>query len=189
VQERFAHILSQRAPDEWDPAPQADIDMIRDLFPSAGHGMFPILDMYKVDMREYNADKPLPERRELILYRLIKPLPKENINAHIVCHAFETDRNNLITLGNHIGYGYRFGMAASLSYSFYVHVNGEEAVMDGSGWWVQETLYPRVSAGRGMLESKTWSPEGKHVASGYQDGIVMPNKDTPSIGKIKGPLL
>ncbi|KAI9159047.1 Acyl-CoA thioesterase 2 [Paramyrothecium foliicola] len=183
-QQRFAHILSQKAPDQWDPTPQADIDMIRDLFPSAGHGMFPILDMHKVDMRAYNADKALPDRRELIFYRLIKPLPREDVNAHILCHAFEADRNNLITLGNHLGYGYNFGTAASLSYSFYVHVNAEEAVMDGAGWWLQEVSFPRVSAGRGMIESKTWSPEGKHVASGYQDGIVMPKREKAERGKL-----
>ncbi|KAL4723857.1 hypothetical protein ACLX1H_009502 [Fusarium chlamydosporum] len=152
-QERFKEILSSRSPDEWDPCPQADVDAIKAKFPNEGHGAFPILDMYKVDMSIFNADKPIPERRELIYYRLLKPLPKEDTNAHILCHAFEADRNSLFMLGNHLGYGHDLGIAASLSYSFYVHVNAEEAVMEGSEWWIQEASWPRFSAGRGAMEN------------------------------------
>jgi len=175
--QRYAAILSTRKPDEWDPSPQADIDALRDAFPIKGHAYFPILDMYKVDMTRFNVPLPLPERRELILYRLHKPLPETDTTAHILCHAFEADRNGLIMLGNHLGYGYNLGAVASLSYSFYVHVNAREAVMRGGdegGWWVQEVCWPRVSAGRGLMESRIWSPEGVHVASGYQDGIILP---------------
>ena len=175
-QKRYASILNSRAPDEWDPCPQADIDFVREAFPIKGHGSFPMVDMYKVDMTAFNADKPLPERRQLILYRLLKPLPREDFNAHIVVHAFESDRNGLIMLGNHLGYGYSMGPVASLTYAFYVHVNPEEAVMEGDGWWVQEVWWPRVSAGRGLQETKIWSPEGKHIASGYQDGMILPVK-------------
>lgn len=173
AQQRYASILSLKAPDQWPVSPQADIDIITSAFPDAGHGAFPMLDMYKVDMREFNADKPVPERRQLILYRLMKPHPKEDVNAHIVTHAFEADRNGLIMLGNELGYGYEMGAVASLSYSFYVHVNADEAVMEGDGWWIQEINWPRISTGRGMMESRIWSPAGKHVASGYQDGIIM----------------
>ncbi|KAF5007377.1 hypothetical protein FDECE_6308 [Fusarium decemcellulare] len=173
-QERFKNILSSRKPAEWEPCPQADVDALKAKFPNAGHGAFPILDMYKVDMSEYNADKSIPDRRELIYYRLLQPLPKEDVNAHVLCHAFEADRNSLFMLGNHLGYGHDLGLAASLSYSFYVHVNAEEAVMDSDGWWIQEARWPRFSAGRGAMESLIWSPDGRHVATGYQDGIVLP---------------
>ncbi|PNY23400.1 Uncharacterized protein TCAP_06657 [Tolypocladium capitatum] len=176
AQERYADILSSRAPDEWDLCPQADIDLIKELFPNPGPGAFPILDMHKVDMTAYNADKVIAQRRELSFYRLLKPLPKEDVNAHILCHAFEADRNGLIMLGNHMGYGYNLGRAATLTYSFYVHVNPDEAVMNADGWWLQEICWPRVSVGRCMMESKIWSPEGKHVASGYQDGIIEPRE-------------
>ncbi|PFH57726.1 hypothetical protein XA68_14654 [Ophiocordyceps unilateralis] len=174
VQERFADVLTSRRPEEWEPSPQMDIDLVKELFPRAGAGAFPILDMRKVDMTEYNAGKPVAERIQLIYYRLLEPLPRDDVNAHIVCHAFEADRNGLTMLANHIGYGSNLGKGASLSYSLYVHVNADEAVMDGDGWWLQEVRWPRISAGRCMMESKLWSPEGRHIASGYQDGIVLP---------------
>ncbi|UKZ76998.1 hypothetical protein TrVFT333_004714 [Trichoderma virens FT-333] len=173
AQERFADILAQREPDEWEASPQLDIDIIKDAFPNAGHGGFPIVDMHKVDMKLFNADRPIPERRELLLYRLHKPIPTEDANAHILAHAFEADRNGLLTISNYLGWGYNLGVAASLSYTFVVHVNAEEAVMN-DGWWIQEVCWPRVSAGRATLESRIWSPAGKHVASGYQDGLAAP---------------
>ncbi|KAL7946994.1 thioesterase-like superfamily domain-containing protein [Trichoderma barbatum] len=176
AQERYADILSQRAPDEWEASPQLDVDAVTAMFPNAGHGGFPMLDMYKVDMRAYNADKEVPERRELLLYRPFKPIPEDDANAHIVAHAYEADRNGLIMLTNALGWGFNLGSAASLSYAFYVHVNADEAVMKGDGWWIQEVCWPRVSAGRGLMESRIWSPEGKHVASAYQDGIAIPKK-------------
>ncbi|KAF5024750.1 hypothetical protein F66182_3182 [Fusarium sp. NRRL 66182] len=178
-QERFREILSCRKPDEWDPCPQVDIDALKVHFPDQGHGAFPILDMYKVDMTASNEGKTLPERKELIYYRLLKPLPREDVNAHVLCHAFEADRNGLLMLGNHLGYGHDLGFATSLSYSFYVHVNAEEAVMGDNDWWIQEVSWPRFSAGRGAMESLIWSPQGKHVATGYQDGIVLPMTTKP----------
>ncbi|KKO97974.1 hypothetical protein THAR02_09923 [Trichoderma harzianum] len=175
AQERFASILAQRKPDEWPTSPQLDIDILNDTFPNAGHGGFPIVDMYKVDMKAYNTNKPIPERRELLLYKLHKPIPAEDTNSHILVHAFEADRNGLLTISNYLGWGYNLGVAASLTYTFTVHVNSEEAVMR-DGWWIQEVCWPRISAGRATLESRIWSPEGKHVASGYQDGIAGPDK-------------
>ncbi|GAO17079.1 hypothetical protein UVI_02003510 [Ustilaginoidea virens] len=185
AQERYADILSQRAPDEWEAAPQSDIDAITALFPGAGHGAFPMLDMYKVDMSTYNQDKEIPDRRQLMLYRPLKPIPQDDVNGHIACHAFEADRNGLIMLGNLLGYGFNMGMAASLSYSFYVHTNADEAVMDGEGWWIQEINWPRVSAGRCMMESKIWSPRGKHVASAYQDGMLVPAREPMQVKQVK----
>lgn len=179
-QERFADILSQRKPDEWPPCPQIDLDIVQDLYPDKDHGAFPVLDMYKVNMRDYNERRPVTERRELILYRPSHPIDKEDVNAHIVCHGAESDRNGFLMLANYLGYGYDLSAVASLSYSFYIHVNPEEAVMDGDGWWIQEVQWPRTSAGRGMMETRTWSPEGKHVASGYQDGQMIPG---PTAGK------
>ncbi|PTB66163.1 Thioesterase/thiol ester dehydrase-isomerase [Trichoderma citrinoviride] len=183
AQERFAHILSRRRPDEWEASPQLDMDILNDLFPNEGHGGFPIVDMYKVDMSSWNADKPISERRELLLYRLHKPVPAEDANAHVLCHAFEADRNGLLTIGNHLGWGYNLAVAASLSYTFLVHVNAEEAVMK-DGWWIQEVCWPRVSAGRAVLESRIWSPEGRHVASGYQDGLTAPREGKRATEKL-----
>ncbi|KAI1177010.1 Thioesterase/thiol ester dehydrase-isomerase [Nemania sp. FL0916] len=198
-QARFAEILNSRRPRDWDPAPITDIEGVMAAIPSARRaiGTFPGLDMRKVDMREYNAGRPIHERRELILYRLLAPLSGTTTttageelegegrcaiaisgpDAHISAHAFAADRNGLLMIGHHAGFGREFARAATLSYSFVVHVNAEDAVMtyaeDGeSEWWVQEACFPRIEAGRGIIHTKIWSPRGVHVATEYQDGIV-----------------
>lgn len=193
---RFASILNSRRPTEWDPSPITDIDGILDMIPGSrkAMGLFPGLEMRKVDMRAYNADRPLHERRELILYRLLAPLPataaegesdredgyeNDGADAHICAHAYAADRNGLLMMGNNIGFGTVPGgvaRAASLSYSLYVHVDAADAVMtysDGDDqWWLQEMCYPRVQVGRGNFHCKIWSPRGVHVATEYQDGII-----------------
>lgn len=198
-QTRFAAILGSRRPDEWDPAPIVDIASILDAIPGSRRaiGLFPGVEMRKVDMRAYNDGRPFHERRELLLYRLIAPLPSTvtassdvssdgsgsgngkceiaGPDAHIAAHAFAADRNGLLMVGDNAGWGYEFSRAASLSYSFVVHVNAEDAVMaygETDQWWVQETSFPRVRDGRGIVYSKIWNPQGVHVATEYQDGLV-----------------
>jgi acyl-CoA thioesterase len=183
-QERYADILSQRQPDKWPPAPQVDLDIVRSIYTDEDHGTFPMFDMYKVDMTDYNKDKPVTERRELIYYRPSHLIDQDDVNAHIVCHGAESDRNGFLMLANYLGYGFGLSAVASLSYSFYIHVNPEEAVMDGKGWWIQEIEWPRAAANRGMMETRTWSPKGKHVASGYQDGLVVPSGNGPKDVKL-----
>ncbi|KAL2015643.1 hypothetical protein VTK56DRAFT_5064 [Thermocarpiscus australiensis] len=187
-QKRFASILSSRPPHAWPPAPPVDITAVVALVGADQTGRFPVAEMRKVDMRAHNAGRPVHERRELLLYRLLRPLPADgdgdgsgsgegvgwDANAHVVAHAFVADRNGLLMAGNHIGFGWSLRRAASLSYSFVVHVNAEQAVMrEEDGWWVQEAWFPRAAAGRGIVESKIWSPKGLHVATEYQDGLIQ----------------
>jgi len=71
----------------------------------------------------------------------------------------------------------------SLSHSVVFHVRFEELLFqegtEGSGEnikkegrWIQEACTPRSGQGRGMHESKLWSPKGVHVASTWQEGLV-----------------
>lgn len=95
VQKRFADILDSRPSSQWGPAPHVDIDGMVEAFPMKNPGTFPVVDMKKVDLAAYNEGKALDERRELLLYRPVAPLP-ENPDAHILTHAYEADRNGLL---------------------------------------------------------------------------------------------
>ena len=173
AQSRFASILGSRPPQDWPPAPRIDLDVIEEAI-GPGAGTFPIVDMKKVDMRAWNAARPPYQRRELILYRLIAPLPAADPDAHILAHAYEADRNGLLMVANHVGFS-SIKQIASLSYSFTVHVNGEEAVMQfgEDQWWIQEWEFARSGGGRAFMVSKIWSPAGVHVATEYQDGLCI----------------
>ncbi|GAB1321034.1 palmitoyl-CoA hydrolase [Madurella fahalii] len=187
-QKRFAAILARRAPHEWPPAPPVDIAGVVALVGADQAGRFPAVEMRKVDMAPHNDGRPVHERRELLLYRLLKPLPPAggagdgadgwDANAHVVAHAFVADRNGLLMAGNHIGFGWSLRRAASLSYTFVMHVGAEQAVIrPEDSWWVQEAWFPRTGAGRGIVESKIWSPRGLHVATEYQDGLIQGLED------------
>lgn len=187
AQSRFADILGSRVPGEWDPSPPIDIASIVAAVPRDFVDTFPAVEMRKVDMTPYNEGRPVHERRDLVLYRLLAPLPASDPNAHVLVHAFEADRNGLPMIGNHVGIGLNYGRGASLSYSFVVHVNSADAVMKygEDQWWVQEVCFPRVEAGRGVLMCKIWSPEGVHIATEYQDGILQSGKrPTEKRGKL-----
>jgi acyl-CoA thioesterase len=178
-QQRFASILDQRPRKEWLPYPPIDVDAIVAMVGEDQVGAFPAVEMKKVDMKAFNEGKPVHERVELILYRLLKPLPSDgtegwDVNSHAAVHAFTIDRNGLLLMGNHIGFGWCMDKVASLSYTLVFHGNPEEVVM-GHGeddWWIQEARFPRAGAGRGIIESKIWSPAGVHVATEYQDGVI-----------------
>ncbi|KAK4098928.1 Thioesterase/thiol ester dehydrase-isomerase [Parathielavia hyrcaniae] len=207
-QQRFAPLLSSRPPSAWPPVPPVDVTGMVELAGADQAGRFPVAEMRKVDMRGYNEGRAVHERRELMLYRLRRPVLRldvggcggrgeekvevkaevggdggggrgwdhDDANSHVVAHAYVADRNGLLLVGNHVGFGYSLARAASLSYTFVVHVNAEQAVMredEGDGWWVQEMFFPRTAAGRGVVESKIWSPLGVHVATEYQDGLVQ----------------
>jgi len=101
VQTRFASMLAQRAPGDWPPSPLVDMKSIVAVVGDDLVGTFPIVEMRKVDMSGWNAGRPHSERRELILYRLLGPLPTRNAdgtsnglgaNAHALVHAYEADR-------------------------------------------------------------------------------------------------
>jgi hypothetical protein len=175
VQQRFSSILDSRPRSSWPFAPRIDIDGVVAAFSNDVPGTFPIVDMRKVDVTAFNKDKPMTERRELILYRLLAPLPTSDRNAHALIHAYEADRNGLLMIGNHIGFGFSLKRAATLSYSLYIHVNPEQTLMTCSedrelDWWIQEVSFLHVDAGRGSMICKLWSPQGLHVATAIQDG-------------------
>lgn len=172
AQETHAAILSSRPGSAWPRCPSVDIDWLTPLFPDPGLGTFPMLDMRKVDMDARNAPRPPHERKELLLYRLLAPLPSADPNQHVLAHAFAADRNGLLMLCKVFDFGWSLGAAATLSWSFYVHVDPEEAVMEGDGWWVLEDSFERGAAGRGFIIGRIYSPRGVHVATAVQDGIA-----------------
>ena len=188
-QKRFASILNTRRAEDWPPAPIVDIDAVKSIDSTHGVGVFPVVDMKKVDMTAFNKGKPVHERVELILYRLLKPLPSDrtdgfDANAHAVAHAFTVDRNGLLMAGNHLGFGWSFGRVASLSYSIVFHVNVDEVVMRDGEWWIQEATFPRAGASRGIVMSRIWSPQGVHIATEYQDGLIRAYEERPSREKL-----
>ncbi|KAJ3567413.1 hypothetical protein NPX13_g6773 [Xylaria arbuscula] len=176
-QTRFGEILKSKQPMEWDPVPIADIDWILARFPGARQAVAPLPTSPSTppSTSTISSDENGKNSRDIEdgAWEIDGP------DAHICAHAYVCDRNGLLMIGNHVAElgGPEIASVASLSYSFVVHVNGEDAIIEydedpEQQWWVQEACFPRVQAGRGIIHSKIWSPRGVHVATMYQDGIL-----------------
>lgn len=143
---------------------------------------FPGLDVRKADMRGHNADAAPGDYRQLNYYRLKGRIPRglrRAENLHAAAHLYASDRNSLFLISHALGFGDQLAKIASLGHSVVFHTDGEGLVMedepegeDARGWWVQEAWTGRSEGGRGMHESRIWSPEGVHVATTWQDGLV-----------------
>lgn len=196
-QQRFARVLALRLPDEWQPAPSIDVDNVVAAIKErqgahdndggdrqAQVGSFPAIDMRKVDMAAHNAERPLFDQRQLILYRILRPLDGVDAlggNAHALVHAYEADRNGLLMAFKALGFSLgEIRMVTTMSYSIVWHTNIDDAVMRHESqtshgkpdWWIQEVIYTRAANGRLLMEAKIWSPQGVHVATVYQDGML-----------------
>jgi hypothetical protein len=135
--------------------------------------------MRKIDMSSHNTSKPPLAHRELALYRPLGLLPRSLPNLHACAHLYASDRNSLSLISKALGFGDHVGTMGSLSHYVIFHVRSEELLFRAKGenggdaeWWVQEAWTPRSGQGRGVHESRIWSPMGVHVASTWQEGLV-----------------
>lgn len=139
---------------------------------------FPGLEVRKVEMEKYNADKDIMAYRQLHFYRLLGSIPPSQPNLHACAHLYASDRNSLFLIMNALGFPDHVDKIGSLSHSVVIHVDSKRILLpetDGENeddWFVQEAWTPRSEAGRGQHESKIWTSAGLHIASSWQDGLI-----------------
>lgn len=143
-QECFVFILLFCKLEEWLFVLLVDIIGVVEIVGDDQVGMFLIVEMKKVDMKEYNEGKLVYERWELFLYWLLKLLLDDkdvksgyDVNVYVLVYVFVVDRNGLLMVGNYIGLGYSLGRVVSLSYYFVMYVEVKVVVMrEEDGWWI-----------------------------------------------------
>jgi acyl-CoA thioesterase len=165
------------------------------------HRTFPGLDIRKADLSRRNAPAAPLAWRQLNYYRAVGSLPPHLPNLHCAAHLYASDRNSLFLISHAMGFGNKLAKIASLCHSVQFHtgsagllldpeprapqqavaitesgdaaaVHGNANLPDARGWFVQEAWSPRSGEQRGLHESKIWSPEGEHIATTFQDGLV-----------------
>jgi acyl-CoA thioesterase len=136
------------------------------------HKTFPGLEIRRADCGAYNAGKRAEEYRQLHYYRLVGDVSRREPNLHAAAHLYASDRNGLFLISNAVGFADRLAKIASLGHSVIFHTDAEGMLLEGNGWWTQEAWTPRSGGGRGVHESKLWSPNGVDVATTLQDGLV-----------------
>lgn len=132
-------------------------------------------------MTPYNRELQPFDRRQLYFYRLIGSLPADDINLHACAHLYASDRNSLFIVMNNLDVGEIFTHAASLSHTVVFHSGAKDILMTGGGgdrlWFCKEDWTTRAAGGRGIHQSRIVGPNGEHVASSWQEGVVRIGKD------------
>lgn len=166
---------------------------------------FPGLDVRKVDMAGFNDAedvKRCPEKfRQLHLYAL-KGLPGGDLgreelkqreaageydNLYACAHMYSSDRNSLLLIPRALGHKNWVAMASlTLTVVFHLHedalrmVDWDAGAGDGGDlsmkWFVQEGWTPRSGENRAIHESWLWSPDGRLLATSYQDSLLRLRK-------------
>ncbi|KAL2865393.1 acyl-CoA thioesterase [Aspergillus lucknowensis] len=211
AQERYRSILAGKRPEEHPVSPSVDADWWVDQVAEGRftEAEFPGLDVRKVDMKEYNANREVqssPEKyRQLTLYSL-KGSPGEDSvpegieeirkreesgefdNLYACAHMYSSDKNSLLLIPRALRIK-TWSAMASLTLTVVFHLHGEPLRMidwnavlgDASSelpkkWFIQEGWTPRSGESRGMHESWLWSPDGKLLATSYQDSMLRLNE-------------
>ncbi|KAL3456885.1 thioesterase-like superfamily-domain-containing protein [Aspergillus heterothallicus] len=145
--------------------------------------------------------KQSPEKyRQLTLYSLLGS-PKESSatdakelrerdeagefdNLYACAHMYSSDKNSLLLIPRSLGIK-NWSSMASLTLTVVFHLHGEplrmvdwNASLDKTSagppkkWFIQEGWTPRSGENRGVHESWLWSPDGKLLATSYQDSML-----------------
>lgn len=181
IWDRYKAVLAGKSPEEFPEAPGMDVPFYREMLEKEPHRneKFPGLQNHKVDMNPYNQDRAPLGRRQLIFYRPIGELPDEP-NLHMCAHLYASDRNSLYIVANHLEVGDAYSQMGSLAHTVIFHAPNEQLkfrsaeAFDGpqGNWYVKEDWTTRVSVGRAMYHSHVWSPDGTHIATLMQDGML-----------------
>lgn len=178
LEETYGAVIKGRDPSSHPPPPQIDTPWHRDFTAKQNYTYsFPGLDMWRVDMSDFNKAKLPADYRQLTYYRPIGTLPERDYNLHACAHLYASDRNSCFIISNAVGIGDQVSAMASLSHSVVFHVSSKDLSFKEDEWWCQEAWTPRSGGGRGMHESRIWDQSGVHVASTWQDGLVRRGSD------------
>ena len=186
IREKYAIALKGKRPADFEECPGFDVPWYwREQSQGKPNDKFPGLDSRKVDMSAYNSGKHPLDRRQLIYYRSLGTLPKDDLNVPLCAQLYASDRNSLFIVAHAFEIGDMYTGLGSLIHQVVFHTNAEEmhfgedfgAEDERTRWFVKEDWTSRYSGGRGLFQSRVWSPEGRHVMSITQDGMVRVPKE------------
>jgi len=131
-----------------------------------------------IEMTEYNRNRTAWDRRQLFYSTIIGSIPpvSEAANLHACAHLYASDVMSLFVIVGLLELDAYVVSMASLSHTVIFHTAAEPlGVYDESGnkrYFCQEVWTDRAEDGRGVHHSRIWGPDGRHVATSIQDGLV-----------------
>ncbi|KAL4888718.1 thioesterase-like superfamily-domain-containing protein [Aspergillus ambiguus] len=106
-------------------------------------------------------------------------------NLYACAHMYSSDKNSLLLIPRALGHTAWTAMASlSITVVFHEHgdalrmVNWDETTAQGEAepskkWFIQEAWSPRSGENRVIHESWLWSPDGRLMATSYQDVLLV----------------
>ncbi|KAI7500224.1 Thioesterase/thiol ester dehydrase-isomerase [Hortaea werneckii] len=188
IEDKYQSVLAGKRPEDFEECPGMDVPWYWKRREETGfNDAFPGLEARKVDMGSYNDDRHPLDRRQLILYRTLGEMTNDP-NMHLCAHLYASDRNSLFIVANHFDVGDIFTQMGSLVHTVVFHTGMKELLLGPSKggmswlddprgrWFCKEDFSDRIAAGRGLFHSKVWAPDGTHVISILQDGMIRVTK-------------
>ncbi|KAE8149409.1 thioesterase-like superfamily-domain-containing protein [Aspergillus avenaceus] len=105
-------------------------------------------------------------------------------NLYACAHMYSSDKNSLLMIARALRYNTWTAMASlTLTVIFHQHGDslrmidwdaapGKDEVESPKKWFIQEGWTPRSGENRAIHESWLWSPDGKLIATSYQDSML-----------------
>lgn len=190
--DKYSLALKGKNPWDFPECPGFDVPWYwREQAQGKPNDVFPGLDTRKVDMTRYNQGRHPLDRRQLIFFRSLGTIPKNDPNMHLCAQLYASDRNSLFIVANALDIGDAYTGMGSLIHQVIFHTSvedlefGEDRGPEGSRWFCKEDRCTRYANGRGLFDSRVWSPEGRHVMTITQDGMVrLPRGSEGKVGEV-----
>jgi len=190
----YSSVLKDKTPTDFPEAPGMDVPWYwKELEQGHPNDKFPGLKTMKADMKAFNEPRQPLDRRQLIFYRTIGDLPND-VNLHMCAHLYASDRNSLFVVAYHLGLGDSWSQMGSLAHTVTFHAPTQHLLFDSEdrtsnpqgNWFCNENWTERAAAGRAVFHSRGWSPDGTHVMTIMQDGMIRIGE--PPKGHVRGRL-
>lgn len=182
--DKYALALEGKHPWDFPECPGFDVSWYwKEQANGKKNDVFPGLDTRKADLSRYNEGRHPLDRRQLVFYRSIGTIPKDDVNMHLCAQLYASDRNSLFIVANALDIGDLYTGMGSLIHQVIFHTSaedltfGEDLGEEKSRWFCKEDRCTRYANGRGLFYSRVWNPEGKHVMTITQDGMVRLPKE------------
>jgi acyl-CoA thioesterase II len=177
----YSSVLKDKTPEDFPEAPGMDVPWYRkELEQGHPNDKFPGLETPKANMKAFNEPRQPLDRRQLIFYRTIGDMPPSDANLHMCAHLYASDRNSLFNIANHLEVDGSYSQMGSLAHTVTFHAPIKSLLfkpVEGTGnpqgnWFCKEDWTERASVGRGIFHSRGWAPDGTHVLTVMQDGMI-----------------
>lgn len=124
--DKYAVALKGKHPWNFPECPGFDVQWYwKEQAAGKKNDVFPGLDTRKADLSKYNEGRHPLDRRQLVFYRIIGTIPKDDVNMHLCAQLYASDRNSLFIVANALNIGDLYTSMGSLIHQVVFHTSAD----------------------------------------------------------------